>query len=430
MPTLTVFGDTADQRVGSVDASTYSAARSGFNLTVANAGQTLWGLVLGGYYIYESFEKFDTSSLGGGAEVTDVVLSLFGNSIIDTDGWNNVHIRVFDWGASVTTADWRATDGTSVTDTLVASRVRTGLSASSYNDFESAAGSDADFIAAVNKTGTTFLYALISDAESATAPTGTNRFYFDNADTSGTSQDPKLVVTFTSIEISSVTPSTFADGDTGVTIAGSGFGATQGTGKVELGDSSDYATATLVAQTVTAWADTSIDFTVVQGALPDGQVYVFVTSDAGDTTAGFAAAIPHEMSAIVAGVSSASASLTPTRNLSAAPAGTSAVSAALTVERPFIEFVATVAGTSTVSADMVLAASLAATSAGVSSASASLDVVLQMAAAVSAESTVSADLAAILGLAAVITAQSEVTATFAGGRLTTYVPPGVARDKV
>jgi len=95
----------------------------------------------------------------------------------------------------------------------------------------------------------------------------------------------------TAPSITNVNPSTFGDQDTGIVITGSNLGASQGTGTVELGDNSDYGSATLVEQTVTDWGDGSITFTAAQGALSEGNVWVFVTTDDGKTTAGLAATL-------------------------------------------------------------------------------------------------------------------------------------------
>ena len=89
------------------------------------------------------------------------------------------------------------------------------------------------------------------------------------------------------ISITNVGDGDFLDGETGITIAGQSFGATQGTGKVELADSLTYSTATKVEQNVSSWADTSVDFTVNLGVLSVGSVYVFLTDNNGDRTAGF-----------------------------------------------------------------------------------------------------------------------------------------------
>lgn len=71
-------------------------------------------------------------------------------------------------------------------------------------------------------------------------------------------------------------------GDTEI-LAGFGFEATQGTGKVELW--SDVTGTTKVLQTVNTWSDTSLNVTYVQGALSDNTtVYLVVTNDTGDET--------------------------------------------------------------------------------------------------------------------------------------------------
>lgn len=65
-----------------------------------------------------------------------------------------------------------------------------------------------------------------------------------------------------------------------ITISGSGFGAAQGTGSVKLSPSDNVADAGAVSQTVTAWSDTSITFTVVKGSLDFlTGLYLFVTND-------------------------------------------------------------------------------------------------------------------------------------------------------
>jgi len=83
----------------------------------------------------------------------------------------------------------------------------------------------------------------------------------------------------------------FDEGDTDVTITGGTFGASKGTGKVELASSSDYATATKVEQTTTSWSDTSIDFTASLGTLTPGTLYLFVTNDDDERSSGFAVTV-------------------------------------------------------------------------------------------------------------------------------------------
>lgn len=68
-----------------------------------------------------------------------------------------------------------------------------------------------------------------------------------------------------------------AAGQTGVVIAGSGFGATQGAGRVDL-----ISGGTVQAQTVTAWGgDTSVTITIVPGPFNNGKIQLRLTPNAG-----------------------------------------------------------------------------------------------------------------------------------------------------
>lgn len=74
--------------------------------------------------------------------------------------------------------------------------------------------------------------------------------------------------------------------DDSVSIVGTDFMTAVGTGKVELCNNSVYASATVkVEQTDTAWGDTGITATIVQGTLSTGTVYAFVTTDIGQVNA-------------------------------------------------------------------------------------------------------------------------------------------------
>lgn len=78
----------------------------------------------------------------------------------------------------------------------------------------------------------------------------------------------------------------FYDGETGVVITGTNFGATQGTGEVILSPTDDPDDVDAVAQTVTAWGATSITITVDRGTLPlDTNLYLFVTNDSAQANA-------------------------------------------------------------------------------------------------------------------------------------------------
>jgi hypothetical protein len=87
-------------------------------------------------------------------------------------------------------------------------------------------------------------------------------------------------------DLNSVTPAPFDHAQTGIVLSGAQFGAAQGVGLVELGDSPVYATASKQAQTVTAWSATSITITANLGSLGPGTRWLFVTTNGGLTSEG------------------------------------------------------------------------------------------------------------------------------------------------
>lgn len=113
-------------------------------------------------------------------------------------------------------------------------------------------------------------------------------------------------------DLTLVNPAAFDHAQTGIVLTGSLFGASQGAGLVELGDASDYTTATKATQTVTAWADTSITITANLGALTPGPLWMFVTNNAGQHSEGRPVLV-HRAAAFV---------FSPTANISAGGADT------------------------------------------------------------------------------------------------------------
>lgn len=194
MSTLTVYGIAGDGWVRSNDA-TYATARSGSSLIAITADANNLEIGQdggGGYYLYESFIGFDTSALGSSATVSAAVLSLWlliDNSTVD---WT-VQARLQSWSAGgLTTADWVA--GASLTQTLLATLATSGIGATgAYKDFTS----DAAFPGNVNKTGNTEMILCASDMVTGTPPAEFRDVIFDDADTAGTTSDPKLTITYT-----------------------------------------------------------------------------------------------------------------------------------------------------------------------------------------------------------------------------------------
>ena len=70
------------------------------------------------------------------------------------------------------------------------------------------------------------------------------------------------------LSITSVTPSSFDDGTTGIVVAGTGFGSSQGSSTLTIGGQ---------AQTVANWSDTSITFTSVRGSNSMGSATLTLT---------------------------------------------------------------------------------------------------------------------------------------------------------
>lgn len=75
-------------------------------------------------------------------------------------------------------------------------------------------------------------------------------------------------------------------GETDNVITGEDFEGSQGTGKVELVENSDY-TGIKVIQTIDSWVAGSIQFDSVKGGLSDGPVYIFVTTNGGRLSNGY-----------------------------------------------------------------------------------------------------------------------------------------------
>lgn len=198
MTTDTFYSESADGFIESSHATTYSTARSSSGTKVAPAtevylqvGQNLIGGF--GYYLYETFLSFDTSTIPDSAIISTVTLSLHGGSYSDQSTTDfTIEARTYDWGASLTTADWIA-GADLASNTLLASRSTSGWSTSAYNDFTE---NGSNFVSAINKTGITRIVICSSRTKDGTAPTGAEYVNFAANETTGTTKDPKLSVTY------------------------------------------------------------------------------------------------------------------------------------------------------------------------------------------------------------------------------------------
>lgn len=190
MATLTVFADTADGTITST-AGTAAGMRAGAGLSVSTIGTSLTiGQEFDGanYNGHQTGLPFDTSALGAGAVISAAALSLWGvidNSV--TDFIANVYAD--DFGATLDTTDWRTTFGT-----VVATLNTSGFGAGFYSTFTE---SGSNLRAAVNKTGTTRLMVISNRLAAATNPTDAELITVRSANQTGTTNDPKLVITYT-----------------------------------------------------------------------------------------------------------------------------------------------------------------------------------------------------------------------------------------
>ena len=180
--TYTIYADASD---GYINATAGNADGNGDNAFAAGAQlQVGQNVGLG----YQAFLGFDTSTVVG--TVTSVTLSLYGGTDASTTFDFVMEVRAHDWGTTVTTADWLSR-ATMATKTLVATLSTAGYSTSGYNTLTS----EAAFLAAINTSGFTRL-VLSSDRWRQNLSDGGGAAYvgFLSANTSGTTQDPKLVI--------------------------------------------------------------------------------------------------------------------------------------------------------------------------------------------------------------------------------------------
>lgn len=197
MATLTVFSGTADGYVEEGHA-TYATMQAGGNgdlgsnaFSFITVGQRETG---GAYFGDEGFIGFDTSALTAAATISAAVLSLWFFNDQSTNDFT-FNARLYDWGASLTEADWRTPSDLGGL-TLAASVSTAGIGTGAYTGLTE---SGTNLQTGVNKTGTTNLVLASSRFESSTAPgSGVNEYInISSADEAGTTQDPKLVVTYT-----------------------------------------------------------------------------------------------------------------------------------------------------------------------------------------------------------------------------------------
>lgn len=145
------------------------------------------------YYLYEVFLGFDTSALPDDATIDDAVLAIYGKAMTAASAWTQ-ETGAYDYGASITTADWQDTTELSALTTL-ATRSSTGWSNAGYNDFTN---TGAGLKSIVSKTGLTKIAIWPERIRTGVAPANGQfaEFWSVGEDQSG-ERRPRLTITYT-----------------------------------------------------------------------------------------------------------------------------------------------------------------------------------------------------------------------------------------
>lgn len=183
MPTVTAYSISSDNYISSTN-STYTTARAGsgiFSVGTATISTMTVGQA-GTYTCYEGFVDFPTSTASVIDTITSVTLTF--NVTANTLSGDVINARVFDWGTSVTSADWIA--GANIGNyTLVASSGFSGTGSFALT------GNDA-FIASINKAGSSRYILTSGNFENAVSTAGSVTV---SSGDSGTGTAPKLTIT-------------------------------------------------------------------------------------------------------------------------------------------------------------------------------------------------------------------------------------------
>ena len=196
MATLTVYADTDDGRVRGIGTN-WTNVRAGTatmsTITTNTAENNGTALISTFYYCYQLFFHFDTSALTSAANVSDAVFSTVKDSEADGGGSFIEELRASSWTAPLATSDYVAGASLSSDTELANFDTADSRTAGTRYDFTSTI----DFKDNINLTGDTACYLSSSHQRLDTTPTGNHYFGHRTADQSGTTNDPKLVVTYT-----------------------------------------------------------------------------------------------------------------------------------------------------------------------------------------------------------------------------------------
>lgn len=190
MSTLTVNTTSNSGRIQSSNA-TYATARSGGTLTAFSTLHTIGQTT--GFNVFASYLDFDTSSIPIGSSITAVTLQLWGTSDFSTTDFI-VQARLFDYGSSLTSADWVAGASMGALPLLATFATSGGWATSAYNTFTE---NGTTFRTNLNLGGITRIIVVSDRTVSGTAPTGNEDVVAASHDSDANSAHwPLLTVTY------------------------------------------------------------------------------------------------------------------------------------------------------------------------------------------------------------------------------------------
>lgn len=202
MTVTTVFASTADGDIMSQNAN-YTTAANGsvFTLPVASVNELWVGQFLFGgvYSCYESFVSFDLSVLGTNQTVASAVMSTW--LITDNSSVDFYAIALFyDWGATVTSADWQNLASLASLGTWWTTLQTSGIGATgAYKSWSDT--TDIRALVTLFRGSTMPLLLAQQYQQAGWAPTGPQYLTFSSADVAGTTQDPKITITHNALLI-------------------------------------------------------------------------------------------------------------------------------------------------------------------------------------------------------------------------------------
>lgn len=194
----TFFANSDDGWIDSSNGTFSTAAAGGGSFYV---GATSEDLAIGNttsagvYFLDEGWVRFDTSSIPDSDTIDDVDLTFLRNdsSFLWAVGDLQARTGYTYSGGGVSDVDWRTPTQLSAL-TLVAS-----IASGSISGFFTLTENGTSFRSAINKTGFTEITLCFSTLAANTPPTDLGYCILARAETTGTSQDPTLVVTHTGV---------------------------------------------------------------------------------------------------------------------------------------------------------------------------------------------------------------------------------------